>query len=289
VASETKEAIQMMGKKRIINFTPTGTQPTRQNSNAPLSPSEIVEEVHFAFELGITVVHLHARDESFLNTWRVDVYKDIIDGVRKHCPGLPVCVSLTGRHFPEFEKRSAVLELMPDMGSLTMSSLNFPKAASINEPDMIIQLIERMDKYGVVPEIECFDSGMLNYTNYLIKKGILKGPHYINVILGNLYNGQSDLSTVASILVNKPQDSVMCIGGIGKDQMKANMLGLLYADGVRIGLEDNLYYKDKDLATNGKLLQRLRRIMYDLDLEVMSPKEFVSLGYANKINPSRKK
>jgi uncharacterized protein (DUF849 family) len=289
VASETKEAIQMMGKKRIINFTPTGTQPTRQNSNAPLSPSEIVEEVHFAFELGITVVHLHARDESFLNTWRVDVYKDIIDGVRKHCPGLPVCVSLTGRHFPEFEKRSAVLELMPDMGSLTMSSLNFPKAASINEPDMIIQLIERMDKYGVVPEIECFDSGMLNYTNYLIKKGILKGPHYINVILGNLYNGQSDLSTVASILVNKPQDSVMCLGGIGKDQMKANMLGLLYADGVRIGLEDNLYYKDKDLATNGKLLQRLRRIMYDLDLEVMSPKEFVSLGYANKINPSRKK
>lgn len=276
----------MTGKK-IINFTPTGTQPTRQNSNAPLSPSEIVEEVHFAFELGITVVHLHARDEDFLNTWRVDVYRDIIDGVRKHCPGLPVCVSLTGRHFPEFEKRSAVLELMPDMGSLTMSSLNFPKAASINEPDMIIQLIEKMDKFGVVPEIECFDSGMLNYTNYLIKKGVLKGPHYINVILGNLYNGQSDLSTVSSILVNKPQGSVMCLGGIGKDQMKANMIGLLYADGVRIGLEDNLYYKDKDLATNAKLLQRLRRIMFDLDLEIMTPEEFVSLGYANKLNHPR--
>jgi 3-keto-5-aminohexanoate cleavage enzyme len=286
VAPETEKAIQMTGKK-IVNFTPTGTQPTRQNSNAPLSPNEIVEEVHFAFELGITVVHLHARDEDFLNTWRVDVYRDIIDGVRKHCPGLPVCVSLTGRHFPEFEKRSAVLELMPDMGSLTMSSLNFPKAASINEPDMIIKLIEKMDEFGVIPEIECFDSGMLNYTNYLIKKGILKGPHYINVILGNLYNGQADLSTVASILVNKPQDSKMCFGGIGKDQLKANILGLLYADGVRIGLEDNLYYKDKTLATNAKLLQRLRRIMYDLDLEVMSPKEFISLGYVNKRNHPR--
>lgn len=276
----------MTGKK-IVNFTPTGTQPTRQNSSAPLSPNEIVEEVHFAFELGITVVHLHARDENFLNTWRVDVYRDIIDGVRKHCPGLPVCVSLTGRHFPEFEKRSAVLELMPDMGSLTMSSLNFPKAASINEPDMIVKLIEKMDKYGVVPEIECFDSGMLNYTNYLIKKGVLKGPHYINVILGNLYNGQSDLSTVASILVNKPANSMMCFGGIGRDQMKANMLGLLYADGVRIGLEDNLYYKDKDLATNAQLLQRLRRTMIELDLEAMSPEEFISLGYANKINNPR--
>jgi uncharacterized protein (DUF849 family) len=152
---------------------------------------------------------------------------------------------------------------------------------------MIIQLIEKMDEFGVIPEIECFDSGMLNYTNYLIKKGILKGPHYINVILGNLYNGQADLSTVASILVNKPQDSKMCFGGIGKDQLKANILGLLYADGVRIGLEDNLYYKDKTLATNAKLLQRLRRIMYDLDLEVMSPKEFISLGYVNKRNHPR--
>jgi uncharacterized protein (DUF849 family) len=278
-----------MNVKKIINFTPTGTQPTKQNSNAPFSPTKIVEEVHFAFELGITLVHLHARDESFLNTWRVDVYKDIIDGVRKQCPGLPICVSLTGRHFPEFEKRSAVIELMPDMASLTMSSLNFPNSASINEPDIIIKLIEKMDEYSVVPEIECFDSGMLNYTNYLIKKNILKGPHYINVILGNLYNGQSDLSTVASILVNKPKDSIMCFGGIGKDQIKANMLGLLYADGIRIGLEDNLYYKDKTLATNAKLLQRIKRIMDDLDLEVMSSKEFVSLGYANKINSSREK
>ena len=278
----------MMGKKKIINFTPTGTQPTRLNSNAPLSPSEIVEEVHFAFELGISVTHLHARDEDFQNTWRPDIYQKIIEGVRKHCPGLSICVSLTGRHFPEFEKRSAVLELMPDMGSLTMSSINFPKAASVNEPDMIVKLIEKMDEYGVIPEIECFDSGMLNYTNYLINKGILKGPHYINVILGNLYNAQTDVASVASILVNKPENSVMCLGGIGKDQIKANMLGLLYADGVRIGLEDNLYYKDKSLATNGKLLQRMHRMLFDLDLEVMTPEEFKTLGYANKINHPRK-
>lgn len=276
-----------MIKKKIINFTPTGTQPTRLNSNAPLSPSEIVEEVHFAFELGITLVHLHARDEDLQNTWRVDVYKEIIDGVRKHCPSLPICVSLTGRHFPELEKRSAVLELKPDMGSLTMSSLNFPKAASINEPDIILALIEKMKHYGVVPEIECFDSGMLNYTNYLINKGILKGPHYINIILGNLYNGQVDLATVASILASKPTDSVMCIGGIGRDQLKANILGLLYADGVRIGLEDNLYYKDRVLATNSDLLQRIHRIMSEINLELMTPTEFKTLGYANKINHPR--
>lgn len=275
-------------KKKIINFTPTGTQPTKQNSNAPLLPSQIVEEVHFAFEEGITLVHLHARDENLLNTWRVDVYQKIIEGVRKHCPHLPICVSLTGRHFPEFEKRAAVIELMPDMGSLTMSSINFPKAVSVNEPDMIIRLIEKMEKYGVQPEIECFDSGMLNYTNYLIKKGVLKGPHYINIILGNIYNAQSDLSSVSNILANKPENSVMCIGGIGKDQLKSNILGLLYSDGIRIGLEDNLYYKDKELATNISLLKRIKRIMEEFNLDTMIGKEFLSLGYGNKINTSWK-
>lgn len=280
MAYETEEVVKVM--KKVINFTPTGTQPTRQNSNAPLTPTEIVEEVHFAFELGITLVHLHARDENLENTWKPEIYKEIIDGVRKHCPGLPVCTSLTGRHFPEFEKRSAVIELMPDMGSLTMSSINFPKAASVNEPDMIVRLIEKMEQYGVIPEIECFDGGMLNYTNYLINKGVLNGPHYINVIFGNLFNAQSDASTVGGILSSKPSNSIVCFGGIGNQQLKSNMLGLIYADGVRIGLEDNLYLQDKIKATNTSLLKRVHNIMNELGCEVMRPDEFTALGFKNK-------
>ena len=274
--------------KKIINFTPTGTQPTRENSEAPLSPNEIIEEVHQAYDIGISMVHIHARDEQLQNTWRPEVYEKIITGIRKHCPQLTICASLTGRNFPEFERRSAVIELMPDMGSLTMSSLNFPKGASMNEPDMILRLIEKMEMYGVIPEIECFDSGMLNYANYLINRRILKGPHYINVILGNMYNGQCDLSTVASILDKKPQDSVMCLGGIGKFQLKANMLGLMYADGVRVGLEDNLYYIDKGLATNVKLLKRIHRMMDELSVGLVSSNQFY-LQYANKINASGEK
>ena len=274
--------------KKIINFTPTGTQPTRENSEAPLSPNEIIEEVHQAYNIGISMVHIHARDEQLQNTWRPEVYEKIITGIRKHCPNLTICASLTGRNFPEFERRSAVIELMPDMGSLTMSSLNFPKGASVNEPEMILRLIEKMEMYGVIPEIECFDSGMLNYANYLINRRILKGPHYINVILGNMYNGQCDLSTAASILDKKPQDSVMCLGGIGKFQLQANMLGLMYADGVRVGLEDNLYYIDKGLATNVKLLKRIHRMMDELGVGLVSSNQF-HLKYANKNNASGEK
>ena len=268
---------------KIINFTPTGTQTTRENSYTPLTPNEIIEEVHEAYELGITLTHIHARDPKDLsNTYKKEVYGEIITGIRKHCPDLSICVSLTGRLHPEFEKRSEVLELYPDMGSLTMSSLNFPKGASVNEPEMILKLIQKMDEFGVIPEIECFDSGMVNYTNYLISKNILKAPHYINVILGNIYNAQSDISSISSIVNNLPKNSMTCLGGIGKDQLKCNIMGLLYFDGIRIGLEDNLYYRDKEKTTNIDLLKRIHTIMNEMDLNVLTPLEFKKLGYGNK-------
>lgn len=270
--------------KKIINFTPTGTQTTRQNSFAPLTPNEIIEEVHQAYEIGISLTHIHARHpETLLNSSKKEHYKPIIEGIRKHCPDLTICVSLTGRLVKDIIERSEVLELQPDMGSLTMSSLNFPTGASVNEPSTILKLIERMDEYGVIPEIECFDSGMLNYTNYLINKGILKTPYYINVIFGNMFNGQSDLSTISSIYHNKPENSIMCIGGIGKEQLKSNVIGLLYFDGLRIGLEDNLYYKDKEKTTNIDLLKRAHRIMEELDFTTFNHKEFRDKGYANRI------
>jgi len=272
--------------KKIINFTPTGTQTTRDNSFAPLLPNEIIEEVHEAYELGITMVHVHARDpETLKNSSNKNHYRPIIEGIRKHCPNLTICVSLTGRFEPNIDRRTEVLELLPDMGSLTMSSLNFPTGESINSPDTILKLIEKMKVQGVTPEIECFDSGMLNYTNYLIKKGVLTGPHYINVILGNMYNAQSDVASLNSIIQNKPNNSLLCLGGIGKEQLPCNLLGLLYADGIRIGLEDNLYYTDKVKTTNIKLLQRIRKIMDEMGLGVLSPLDFKNLGYGNrKIN-----
>lgn len=275
--------------KKIINFTPTGTQPTRENSLAPLQVNEIIEEVHQAYELGISITHIHARDpETFSNTYKKEVYGPIIEGIRKHCPELLVCASLTGRNFPELSQRTEVLQCLPDMGSLTMSSLNFPTGASVNQPQMILDLISKMEEFGVQPEIECFDSGMVNYTKYLISKNILKPPYYMNVILGNIYNSQSDLNSVAAIKSSIPDNVTTCIGGIGVHQLKSNIFGLIEFDGVRIGLEDNLYYKGNTKATNMELLARVYRIMNELDLELMTSKELREKGYGNKLIDSRK-
>jgi uncharacterized protein (DUF849 family) len=274
--------------KKIINFTPTGTQPTRENSSAPLEVNEIIEEVHQAYEIGISITHIHARDpKTFSNTYKKEIYGPIIQGIRKYCPELLVCASLTGRNFPELSQRTEVLECLPDMGSLTMSSLNFPTGASTNQPEMILDLIFKMGEYGVQPEIECFDSGMVNYTKYLISKNILKPPFYMNVILGNIYNAQSDLSSLAAIKSAIPHNVTTCIGGIGNQQLKSNIIGLMEFDGIRIGLEDNLYYKGKIKATNIELLKRAYRIMDELEMECMSSKELRKNGYGNKLIDSR--
>lgn len=274
--------------KKIVNFTPTGTQTTRENSLAPLLPNEIIEEVHQASEIGISIVHLHARDEvTLVNTYKKEVYNKIIEGVRKHCPDLLICVSLTGRNYSEVEKRSEVLELYPDMGSLTMSSLNFPSGASINQPETILELIERMNRYGVQPEIECFDSGMLNYTKYLISKDLLSPPYHINLILGNIYNGQCDLATIALMKSILPEGSYTCLGGIGTQQLKSTTYGLLDFDGIRIGLEDNLYLKNKQKATNFELLGRAHRIMQELEMTHFTSEDLRKIGYGNKFIGAR--
>ena len=268
---------------KIINYAPTGTQTTKENSLAPILPNEIIEDVHQAYEIGISLVHIHARDPfDFSNTYKSEVYQIIIEGIRKYCQDLCICVSLSGRYFSDINKRSEVLFLKPDMASLTMSSLNFPSGASVNNPETINQLISNMNEHGVNPEIECFDSGMLNYTNYLIGKKILNDPVYINVIFGNLFNAQTDPATLSSIVSNLPQNAMVCFGGIGKYQLQSNILGLLYADGLRIGLEDNLYYKDKLKTTNISLLKRIHRIMDEMNYNFLKPEEFKKFNYGNK-------
>ncbi len=106
----------------IVNLAPTGMIPTKEmTSHVPISVSEIVEEVHQACEIGITMVHLHARDPEKGTDLHQEIYAELIEGIRRFSRALVICVSLSGRTFSEFEKRAAPLqlegELKPDMGS----------------------------------------------------------------------------------------------------------------------------------------------------------------------------
>jgi len=250
--------------KTIINFCPTGMIPTKAiNKNTPISPSEIIEQTHEAYELGITIAHLHARLDNEKPTYKKSVYAQIVEGVRKNCPGLIICCSTSGRDTPALEHRSEVIELYPDMCSLTLSSLNFNKSASINSPTIIEGLLDKMLDFGVNPELECFDLGMINYGKYLLNKKQITSPSYWNLIFGNIAGLQPTFSQIGTSISEIPENHFISLGGIGKYQLKANAMAIASGLGVRVGLEDNIWFdKERTIkATNIGLLKRVYGLM----------------------------
>jgi 3-keto-5-aminohexanoate cleavage enzyme len=265
----------------IVNFAPTGMIPTKaMTPHVPVSVPEIVDDVLEACELGITMVHVHARDEATGEpTYRSDVYARIIAGIRKHAPDLIIAVSLSGRTFNEFEKRAEALQLegdmKPDMGSLTLSSVNFNRQASVNEPDMIQRLAREMLKRGVLAELEAFDAGMINYARYLEGKEMLRSPHYFNLLLGNIACAQADLLHAGVMVRDLPPDSYWSFAGIGDAQLPMNAMAIAVGGGVRVGLEDQIWYDAgrTKLARNIDLLKRIHVLADANEREIMPPAE----------------
>jgi len=267
--------------KFLLNFTPTGLIPTKKMTpEVPVTPEEIIEQTLHASELGANMVHLHAREPgSGLPTHKKEIYAEIINGIRKKDKDLIICVSTSGRYVTEFEKRSEVLdlkgELKPDFGSLTLSSLNFNKQASINSPNMIQSLVGKMVENNIRPELEAFDLGMINYAKYMIGKGWIKPPYYFNFILGNIACAQANLLNLGLMVNDLPEQAIWSAGGVGDFQLKVNAMALVAGGGVRIGLEDNIWYDlhRTRLASNCELIKRIVEIARALGREPYSNKE----------------
>jgi uncharacterized protein (DUF849 family) len=271
----------MLEKKFLLNFTPTGMIPTKEmTSHVPTTPEEIIEQVLDVTELGVNMVHLHAREfDDGTPTYKKEIYAEIINGIRKKNKSLILCVSTSGRNFPEFDKRSECLdldgELKPDFASLTLSSLNFNKQASINAPQMIQALLGKMLEKNIKPELEAFDLGMINYAKYLNKKGLLNPPHYFNLILGNIACAQADMLHLGLMVSELPESSIWSAGAVGEYQLKMNIMSILSGGGVRVGLEDNIWYDQERtrLATNHDLVERITSVARVLGYTPYTAKE----------------
>ncbi len=248
--------------------------------HVPITVQEIVDDVREAVKIGITMVHLHARDEQTGEpTYKAEVYREIITGIREFSSDIVICVSLSGRTFSEFEKRADCLNLegnvKPDMGSLTLSSVNFNKQASMNNPEMIQALALKMKRRGILAELEAFDTGMINYAKYLEGKGLLEPPHYFNLILGNVACAQADLLHIGIMLCDLPPNSFWSLGGVGDYQLTVNSIAIAAGGGVRVGLEDNIWYDPNRsrLARNAELIARIHRLAEAHGRDIMTPAE----------------
>jgi uncharacterized protein (DUF849 family) len=269
--------------KTIINFAPTGMVHSKlDNPDLPVTINEIVQEVKNAYQMGITIAHIHARDENGAPSSDPKIYSEIIKQIRSFAPDLVICASTSGRINPSFESRSGVLfldENKPDMASITLSSMNFIENVSINSPQTIKSLALTMKERKIIPEIEIFDLGMANYMKYLISKELLPKKNYINILLGNISGLQTTSLHLNTVLSDLPENSIVSLAGLGRYQNDAINLALEYNLGVRIGLEDNLYQdsEKKTLSSNLEQLKHLHKLMILNKKIVMKGSEFIDL------------
>jgi uncharacterized protein (DUF849 family) len=268
------------GAPLIVNAALTGMVPTKaDNASVPLTSPEIAEDAERVVAAGASIVHVHARDDHGSPTWRPDVYRAIVHGVRERCPDVIVCVSTSGRAFKAFDERAAVLQLdgdeKPELASLTLGSLNFPGQASLNDPEMIRRLAERMRERGITPELEVFDLGMIDYLAYLVDRDVLAPPLYVNVLLGSLGTLSANAFNLAAAVRALPAGAIWSATGIGRFQLDVNTLAVAMGGHVRVGLEDNLWYdRDRTIpATNESLVARVVRIAGLLERPPATPGE----------------
>ena len=266
--------------KLIVNFTPTGMVPTKAMTPlVPISVDEIVDDVLGCAVLGVSIVHIHARDDQGRPTPDPEVYSEILQRIRQERPDLILCVTTSGRTHPRVEDRSAALDLpgdgKPDMASLTLGSMNFARTASVNSPETIQALAQRMLDRGIRPELEVFEAGMINYGKYLMKKGLLESPGYFNLLLGNIATAQATEPTLDLMLESLPEGATWALAGIGDCQLQVHRWAIARGGHVRVGLEDNIYF-DEDrttLASNRMQVQRIVDLAEEYGREISTPNE----------------
>lgn len=261
--------------KLIINAAVTGTVLSKSDTSfLPTSLAEVVEDAVRVREAGASIIHLHARGPDERPSYEPAVYHELVERVRE-ATDLIVNVSLSGRFVQDVETRAAPLASRPELASLTLGSMNFISGASLNAPDTVRELAARIYAAGAVPELEIFEAGFANVATYLARKGVLRPPFYANIILGSLGTAPLDLVGLGHIIGLLPVGTTWSVGGLGRYQLDANVMGIAAGGHVRVGLEDNIHFDraGHDLADNERLVARIARIAREMGREPATPAE----------------
>jgi 3-keto-5-aminohexanoate cleavage enzyme len=262
--------------KLIIKLAPTGMIPMKEDTPyVPLTPQEIAEDTLKAYNLGVSVVHVHARDEGGNPTHKREYFEEIISRIKDECPDIIICATTSGRVTPQVEHRTEVLDLDVEMASLTMGSLNFPKYPSVNSLETIKRLALYMKSKGTLPELEIFEPGFINTAKYLERHSFFNKPMHFNFLLGSLGSIPADMKDLVYLVESLPRGSTWSATGIGRYQTQINVAAILMGGHVRVGIEDSIYYDypKKTLATNESLVKRIAMIAKELGREIASPDE----------------
>jgi 3-keto-5-aminohexanoate cleavage enzyme len=249
-----------MPRPVVIAVAITGSVPRKKDNPAlPTTPAEQVESTHQAFEAGATLVHIHVRNPDETPSSDPALFGQVMEGVRRHCPGMIVQFSTGGRGRDQ-AARGAPLSLAPDMASLATGSVNFPSIIYENAPPLVEDLATKMRDHRVKPEIEIFDLSHIHGAARLIERGLIADSPHVQFVLG-VKNALPCEERIVDILLEETRRTLpkatWTAAGIGRYQ--AQVMEWVLARGgeaLRTGLEDNIRITKERLAkSNAELVE----------------------------------
>lgn len=261
-------------EKLIITAALTGAEVTRDvQPNLPLTPDEIAEEAYKAYKAGASIVHIHARDEEGNPTQDYQVYKEIKEKIEEKCPVI-FQPSTGGATWHSPEERLQPVELKPEMATLSCGTCNFGSDVFMNSQEYMEKFATRMKELGVKPEVEVFERGMINNAKTLVKKGLLDNPIHFDFVMGVPGAITGEIRDLMYLVESIPEGSTWTVAGIGRHELPLANMAILLGGHVRVGYEDNIYYKKGELAeSNAQLVERIVRLAHELGREVATPDE----------------
>lgn len=267
--------------KRIITVATTGAWPSKKdNPNVPLTPEEIARDVYACWKAGASVCHLHMRDDSGAGTMDVEKFRKTKELIRAYrdCD-IIINMTTSGDIYATDETRMLHLrELRPELGTFDCGSMNWQhNALFLNPPKFLEQLGLTMQEYGVKPEIEAFDPGMIYNAAYYIKKGVLKAPVHFQMCMGaagGIEGTTKNLLFMVETMQSVAPGSTWSCFGVGRTAMEILYAGVALGGHVRVGMEDNVFYAKGTLATgNVQFVERAARVIREYGLEVATSAE----------------
>ena len=259
-------------KKLVITVAVNGSLTSREmNPNVPLTPGEIGEDAARCREAGAAMVHTHARNPEGKASLCPDTFEKIHHAIVARSD-IIVQLSTGGRADMNIEARGEpVSRIRPEMASLTTGSVNFPDQVYVNSEQDVEYLAGVLAQAGTKPEMEIFEAGMVANALRLAEKGLVSQPMHFDFVLGMRGGQPANARTLLFLSESIPPESTWTVAALGRHQLPMATLAIVMGGHVRVGLEDNLYYRKGELATNEQLVQRIARLAGELGREVASP------------------
>ena len=272
-------------EKVIVTCAITGVLANRKHCPyIPYTPQEIADEVLRAYNAGASVVHIHGREADGSPSWRLEIFSEIADLVRACCPVI-LNFSTGALEKETILQEKIIREIRPEIAALNMGTMNYAKYSKERQEfifDFVFEntfgkihrLLTVMNEVGVKPELECFDAGHTNSVWPLYHQGVLKKPTQFSFVMGVLGGLPTTLEALQLQKNTIPSDATWEVIGIGKEQWRLVASALVLGGNIRVGLEDNFYLPNGEMATgNGPLVEQAVRLTRSIGREVATVQE----------------